>query len=141
MNTSAVAITASGITFGFSIKQNKNNEVLSFTSDVHAHFYTEQSWYKKAQADMHVLGHEQRHFDITELFARKFRMRIDTLKVSDNIRRELKQIHKSVLKEMSQMQDRYDDDTDFSRNFKAQAKWEIFINKELQKLSAYKSKE
>jgi hypothetical protein len=108
MKSSAVAITASGITFGFSIEQTDNNEVLSFTTAVHAYFYPEQSWYKKGRADIHILGHEQRYFDITELVSRKFRMRIKNLKVSNNINGELKQIHKSILKEMSQMQDNYD---------------------------------
>ena len=108
MKSSAVAITASGITFGFSIEQTDNNEVLSFTTAVHAYFYPEQSWYKKGRADIHILGHEQRHFDITELVSRKFRMRIKNLKVSNYINGELKQIHKSILKEMSQMQDTYD---------------------------------
>jgi hypothetical protein len=141
INLSAVAITVSGITFGFSVKQTDSNRVLSFTTDVHAHFYPEQSWYKKGQADTHVLGHEQLHFDITELFARKFRMRIKSVKVSNNVNRELKLIHKNILKEMSQMQDTYDYETNFSRNFEAQIKWNVFIKEELQKLSHYKSRE
>ena len=75
-NSSAVAITASGIIFGFSIKQTDKNKVVSFTTDVYAHFYPEQSWYKMKRANNHILQHEQLHFDITELYARKFRYRI-----------------------------------------------------------------
>ncbi|MEC3907426.1 DUF922 domain-containing protein [Tamlana sp. 2201CG12-4] len=136
---SAVAVTASGITFGFSIKQNSKNRVVGFTSNVFAHFYPEQSWYKPGQADTHVLGHEQLHFDITELFVRKFRYRISKLKASNSVSDELKKIHKSILKELSEFQDQYDNETNYSRNFETQVKWEVYVLQELQKLSKYKS--
>ena len=95
-NDSAVAITASGITFGFSIRQTDKKEVVSFSSEVHAHFYPEQSWYKIEQVDNHILGHEQLHFNITELFARKFRYRIGQVKLSNSVRVELKKIHNDI---------------------------------------------
>ena len=133
----AVAITASGITFGFSIKQT-DTQVVSFTTDVLAHFYPEQSWYKVDETDAHVLGHEQLHFDITELFARKFRHRISQLKTSNTISSELKKLHNTIKKELTSMHDDYDAETDFSRNVERQAKWEAQIAMELAKLSNYK---
>lgn len=136
---SAVAITASGITFGFSITQTDRDEVVSFSSEVHAHFYPEESWYKIERADDHILGHEQLHFDITELFARKFRYQISQLKLSNSIRRQLKKIHNDINSELSQMQKKYDKETDFSRNFEFQAKWKIFIDAELKRFSKFKS--
>ena len=45
-HVSAVATTASGITFGFSVSTS-DDQVVNFTSEVHAHFYPEKSWYKK----------------------------------------------------------------------------------------------
>lgn len=136
---SAAAVTASGITFGFSIRQTDKNQVVSFTSDVHAHFYPEQSWYKIEVADDHILGHEQLHFDITELYARKFRYRISQLNVSNSIRKQLKKIHNDINKELSQLQNKYDDETDYSRNYESQAKWRIFIEAQLEKFSKFKS--
>ena len=136
---SAVAITASGITFGFSITQTSNNNVVSFTSEVHAHFYPEQSWYKMSVANNHILGHEQLHFDITELFARKFRYRISQLDVSNSIRRQLNKIDKEINRALSQMQNKYDNETDYSRNFDFQSKWKNFIATELDKFSNFKS--
>ncbi len=137
-STSAVAITASGITFGFSVRTT-DDQVTSFTSDVYAHFYPEKSWYKKKQADTHVLGHEQLHFDITELHARKFRQRIDQIKVSNSVRNQLKTLHNTINKELSQMQNSYDSETNYSRNVEAQTKWKVYIAGELKKLSKYKS--
>lgn len=137
-NISAAAITASGISFGFSVKRT-DKQVISFKSNVETHFYPEQSWYKPGLADEHVLGHEQLHFDITELFARKFRQRISQLRVSNAIRGELKTLNETINKELATMQDTYDNETDYSRNFEQQAKWKVYIASELKKLSKYKS--
>tara|TARA_R110000868_G_scaffold37543_2_gene132711 strand:+ start:365 stop:907 length:543 start_codon:yes stop_codon:yes gene_type:complete len=138
-NTSAVALTASGITFGFSIRQTDDNRVLSFETDVNAHFYPEKSWYKSELADNHVLGHERLHFDITELHARKFRQAISKLKTSQTIKNELRQLHKSINKDLEVMQNAYDGETDYSRNVETQVKWQLFIINELEKLSEYKT--
>lgn len=136
-NVSAVAITASGLTFGFSIKET-DTKVVSFTTEVYAHFYPEKSWYKPNLADKHILGHEQLHFDITELHARKFRHQISLLKVSNTIKKDLNNLHVEINKALAAMQDSYDVETNHSRNVEAQAKWDIYIAKELEKLSIYK---
>lgn len=135
---SAAAVTASGITFGFSIKQ-ADDRVVSFQTEVNAHFYPEKSWVKSELADNHVLGHEQLHFNITELYARKFRQQISKLKTSQSIKTELRQLHKSINKDLEEMQNTYDAETNYSRSTDIQAKWELFITQELQKLSKYKS--
>ncbi len=137
---SAVAITASGISFGFSVKES-DSRVISFTTEVFCHFYPEQSWYKPDVADAHVLGHEQLHFDITELHARKFRHRISQLKLSNNIKKELRELNKAVNKELSLLQNKYDTESNYSRNFENQAKWKTYIAEELKKFSKYKSVE
>lgn len=137
----AAAITASGITFGFSIRQTDRNQVISFDADVHAHFYPEQSWYKVEVVDDHILSHEQLHFDITELYARKFRYRISQLKVSNNIRKQLKKIHNDINSELSSLQTQYDNETDYSRNYETQAKWQKSIKAELETFSKFKSED
>ncbi|MGB5419955.1 DUF922 domain-containing protein [Algibacter sp.] len=139
MSDAAVAITASGITFGFSITQTDSNDVVSFETDIHAHFYPEQSWFKAEQGDNHILKHEQLHFDITELHARKFRYRVSQLKLSNSIRKELKKINSEINSELAQMQNKYDSETDYSRNFESQTTWGTFMNAELAKYSNYKS--
>ncbi|MCF7560231.1 DUF922 domain-containing protein [Sabulilitoribacter multivorans] len=140
-NVSAVAITASGITFGFSITQTDSGKVVKFSTEVNAHFYPDQSWYKKELADNHVLGHEQLHFDITELYTRKFRQRISQLRTSNSIRQELKTLHNNIIKELETAQNTYDNETDYSRNYEAQAIWKSYIEAELKKVSRFKSRE
>ena len=139
-NIDAVALTASGITFGYSISRSET-EVFSFKTSVHSHFYPEKSWYKNSTADTYILGHEQLHFDITELHARKFRKRIEALKLNNNIKIELDKLHDVINKELAAMQDLYDDKTDYSRKPKEQLQWQKFIQEELKKLEAYKSKD
>lgn len=138
-NVSAVATTASGITFGFSVRE-KGARVISFATEVHAHFYPEQSWYKPEWANNHVLAHEQLHFDITELFARKFRKRISLLKTTNNVASRLRAIHKSINEELATFQNEYDSETDFSRNVAVQLQWDADIKRELKKLDHFKSK-
>ncbi len=134
----AVATTASGITFGYSLQQT-NNRIVGFSTEVFAHFYPQKSWYKKERATVHVLKHEQLHFDITELHARKFRKRIEELKLSNSIKKDLDALHIVINKELAKCQNTYDKETDFSRNFENQEKWRIYVKEELNKLSKYKA--
>lgn len=106
---------------------------------MHAHFYPGQSWYKPKLADNHVLSHEQFHFNITELYARKFRQRISLLETSNNIKKELNQLYKIIKMELGEMQNKYDNESNYSRDVENQAKWEVFVTSELEKLSKYKS--
>ncbi|WP_242205603.1 DUF922 domain-containing protein [Aestuariivivens insulae] len=131
------AVTASGITFGVSIKE-KGNRVIGFNTNVKAYFYPEQSWYKPEKATEHVLAHEQLHFDITELYARKFRKNIGELKVSNSIKKQLQDLHRTILKELEAAQEKYDSETNFSRHVENQLKWQNKVSAELEKLSSYK---
>jgi hypothetical protein len=137
-NKRAAAITASGITFGFSIKTS-GSQVINFTTEVYAHFYPEESWYKPELADSYILAHEQLHFDITELHARKFRQKIAQLKASNHVESDLKSLHKNSNRVLENMQVRYDKETNYSRNSEFQNKWKSYIDVELKTLSKYKS--
>ncbi len=138
-NRSEVALTASGITFGFSVNET-DNQIVDFKTEVTAHFYPDKSWYVKARGTDHILGHEQLHFDITELHARKFREQIDQLKVNNRIKAQLRSLHQTINKEMAVMQAKYDLETDHSINKVLQSQWNDVIRQELSNLDDYKSK-
>ncbi|WP_338733273.1 DUF922 domain-containing protein [Mangrovimonas cancribranchiae] len=133
----AVAVTASGIVFSFSVNTNNDN-VIGFKTEVKSQFYPNKSWYKKNQVDAHVLAHEQLHFDITELFARKFRKRISQVKISNKVRDRLNAIHETILKELANFQNQYDNETDYSRNKDKQLQWQKRVRDELKELSQFK---
>lgn len=139
-NHSAVAVTASGITFEFSVNET-DSRIVSFDAKVYAHFYPNKSWYVKKEGSDHILAHEQLHFDITELYARKFRKQIAQLKVTNNLKTELRALHSQINREVAIAQNTYDKESDNSVNREFQAKWATYVKQELAKLEAYKSKD
>lgn len=137
--TDAVAITASGITFCYSIKKT-TDKVYGFRTLVKAHFYPEQSWCKKEMVDAHILKHEQLHFDITELHARLFRQQITKLKPNLDLDNQLNQLHQGINEQLSLMQNSYDKETNHSINSDAQINWQESIARQLKTLEKFKSK-
>lgn len=133
----AVALTASGITFGYSISQS-SNRIVDFKTTVEAHFYPEKSWFKKLKADDYILSHEQLHFDITELHSRKFRKDISQLRISSRLKKQLDDLHAKHLKNLSEMQNKYDYETQHSIDTIKQQQWHLYIQMELEKLAYYR---
>jgi len=121
----AAATTASGITYRYSATGNRNDFEVKFKIDTH--FFPNKSWYNPALCDAVILSHEQLHFDISELFARKMRKRLNETSFSDNVKAEIRSIYKETLKELSDFQDRYDWETSFSRNREQQLRWNAQI--------------
>lgn len=134
----AIAVTASGITFGYSM-QKTDGKIISFNTQVFAHFYPDKSWVKLDKADNHILAHEQLHFDITELHVRKFKQKIANLEISQTLEKKLDILHKEANKAVAEMQNSYDSESDNSRNREEQTKWQSFVSMELQKLVNFKS--
>ncbi|MGJ8550790.1 DUF922 domain-containing protein [Winogradskyella wichelsiae] len=137
-NNDEVALTASGITFGFAVKTS-GNKIVDFSTTVYAQFYPSKSWYLKKKGTAHILGHEQLHFDITELYARQFRQQLLALKVNQKVKSQMKKLHASVNKALNEEQKRYDLETRHSMNLEKQKEWETNIQKELNKLKEFKS--
>lgn len=134
----AVALTASGITFGYSLKTS-GERIVDFSATVESHFYPNKSWYLKDKANVYILGHEQLHFDITELYARKFRQQLAKLKVNQNVKEQMNRMHTSINEAINETQRRYDLETNHSMNMEKQKEWEAFIERELQRLNQFKS--
>lgn len=109
--------------------------------NVEAVFFCNKSWKKTSWVNDEVLAHEQKHFDIVELFARKLRKSIQNRKYSSY--NELKIVSDSLYdvndKEMDVYQDMYDDETDASMNGEKQREWNKKIDTELGNYSAWKS--
>ncbi len=136
-NIDAAAITVSGITLDLFAKTTQT-KLIEFKAMIEARFYPDQSWYRKELASPFILAHEQLHFDITELFARKFRYQIDKTTFSIQIKKEIDKLNNVINTELKDMQEKYDQDSNFSRNRETQRKWQEFIQIELKKLSKYK---
>ncbi|WP_299125840.1 DUF922 domain-containing protein [uncultured Winogradskyella sp.] len=138
LESDAVALTASGITFGYSVKTS-GRRIIDFSTSVEAHFYPYKSWYLKEKGNDHILSHEQLHFDITELYARKFREQLKRLKVNQNLKDQMNRLHTAINEALNETQKRYDAQSEHSINSEMQKQWESFIAKELADLEQYKS--
>ncbi|NJB70522.1 hypothetical protein GGR42_000984 [Saonia flava] len=121
VGSNAAAVTASGITYSFSSLARGSEVEVEFK--VNTFFYPDKSWYKKEVCDDIILSHEQLHFDISELFARKFKKRLNELTFTLKIKEEVRTIYKDILKELSDFQELYDWETNFSRDTEKQLEW------------------
>ena len=119
------AVTASGISYEFSSLERDGYYEVEYT--VSTFFYPSQSWYRPQMCDDNVLSHEQLHFDIAELFARKMRRTIDSTRFTRNVKKEVNAIYTQILKELAAFQKQYDMETNYSMNREAQRRW----NKEI----------
>ena len=129
-NDRAAATTASGISYQFSTL-GSNGEI-EIDYEVSTFFYPNKSWYQPHLCDSVILSHEQLHFDISELFARKMRNRLATSKFTQNVKAEVKQIYREILEELEDFQNCYDDQTNFSRDLEQQLLWNAKIAEALE---------
>lgn len=133
-NAAEVAMTASSVEFNYHTRGNE----IGWT--VTAKYFPKLSWSnKQLQSDI-ILKHEQVHFDITELYARMFRKQLQENVHSTADIPTLKAIGKNIMKQWSQEENRYDQETNHSVNTAQQLKWEKDIQQRLDSLQEFASK-
>lgn len=115
------ATTASGLSYQFSTTQEDGKYELDYT--ISTFFYPDRSWYQPKICDEVILSHEQLHFDISELFARKMRNIMDKTTFTKNVKAEVKAIYRQINKELAEFQQVYDNETNYSRNIEQQLSW------------------
>jgi len=126
----ASAITASGISYSFSTYFDSGEMKVDY--QVQAFFYPTKSWYRPSLCTDIILAHEQLHFDISELFARKMSREMVQTKFTKNVKAEVKSIYRKTLRDLNDFQNKYDGQTDFSRNRLEQERWILEIEKALE---------
>jgi len=78
--------------------------------------------------------HEQGHFDITEIYARKLDNALREYNFNPKrFKTDLDEIYKDIMEEKEELQNQYDLETDYSRSKEKQAEWLKKIQKELAK--------
>ncbi len=119
------ALTSSGIEFGYHY-----NEREGFSWHIACLFDKTKSWVRVK--DDYILAHEQGHFDITEIFARRLNKALKEYRFNENrMQKDVPAIYQSVMKEQAGMENQYDDETDNSRKKDKQAEWLKKIRNEL----------
>lgn len=121
------ALTFSGIECKYTFTDT------SFTHNVAAFFIRKQSW-KMSWADNIALKHEQVHFDISEVFARRLKNELAKLKPNrETVKKIVADLVKKIIDEKEDMQNQYDEETNFGRKNSLQQKWQQKIKMLLQK--------
>ena len=95
----------------------------------------EGSWKRMGYGDEAILRHEQAHFDIAELYARKLRSRLAARKPLNN--RDAYNLYVEILNELTLMQADYDQQTVHGSLRDAQAKWESDIQVAMEKFAEW----
>jgi superfamily I DNA and/or RNA helicase len=112
----AAASTSTSIKFDYHVRNNH------FTYSVACNFSKEKSWGRFRTN--YILAHEQGHFDIAEIFARKLNKALENYSFRrKSYKKDLDEIYTSVIKEKDLFQQQYDDETDYSRNKTLQQQW------------------
>jgi hypothetical protein len=84
-----------------------------------------------------VLFHERRHFDITEIVARRMRKYLSEITITQTNIQSVYNKLGEMGKEIKIMNAKYDSETDHSRVYEAQLKWNDYIASELKGLEKY----
>jgi len=121
------AMTTAGI--GYGIRYGEK----SFSYTVDCYFLCKSSW--TMTDSVTVLAHEQGHFDISELFARKMRKAFSAYVYNfATVSGDLRKIQLEMIRLREEMNNLYDKETDYSRDKKQQQHWSNKIRAELDKL-------
>lgn len=128
------AMTDSGLSIAFSC-DGKVSEVV-----IGCYFTPGKSWTKVTDNDR-LLAHEQLHFDITELFARKLRSRLSALGTDcERVNKEIGRLYDHNYDDYMKYQQRYDKETRHSIEEAEQKRWEKKVADELRQLEEFSSK-
>jgi hypothetical protein len=125
------------VTTAIYIYQKENNGQLMFY--VEGILLKSKSFMKEETP--YTLRHEQLHFDICELYARKLRQKIsqkDFTKVRDLVG-EIQKIYDKTSADWHKEEEKYDNDTQHGINAAKQQLWNDTIAKQLQDLEAFAS--
>lgn len=129
--TSGFSVAASTCGFGFD-GMIRGHEILV---NVYVRFYCNDSWKNPNYTMDDVLQHEQLHFDICELYGRKFYHGIVKLRGDDQLtEKSLKDLYDSLIKEYDAFQDLYDEETGHSTRTAKQDEWNENIVNQLNSL-------
>jgi len=123
-SSDAAAITSTALGLEYHVRNN------ALTYKITCKFSKTRSW-GKYKTD-YILEHEQGHFDITEIFARKLENALREYDFNPKkFKNDLDQIYREIMEKKEELQNQYDVETDYSRNKEKQAEWLKKIQREL----------
>lgn len=126
----AAATTSTSLSIDYHIKDGQ------FSYTIRSWFSRTKSW-GRHKTD-YILAHEQGHFDIAEVYARKLHQRMSAYHFSkQHYPKELDRIYKEVADEKAAVQQQYDRETRHSIDEIKQAEWLKKISRMLEELKEF----
>ncbi len=126
----AAASTTTYLMISYTIGNN------NFSYRIESKFSKTRSW--GLHKTPYILRHEQGHFDIAEVFARKLHKKMSEYSFNKKTYpKDLKKIYQDILDEKEELQNRYDRETNHSINKEKQEEWNKKIEKLLDEYKAY----
>ena len=107
--------------------------------EVLAYFYPQESYFKPQVDSVYILAHEQLHFDLTELYARKFFKAISTeLDPEQDLNTQISYLYEKIQRAHRLRQDAFDAEVYASPD--QHEKWREEVDRELAGMSAFAEK-
>lgn len=129
-NSDAAASTTTYLKVSYDISSS------GFSYKIESKFSKSRSW--GLHKTDYILSHEQGHFDIAEVFARKLHQKLSAYKFNrKTYDKDLSKIYEEVTQEKEETQNAYDKETRHSINKEKQAEWLKKIEKMLEELKEY----
>lgn len=103
-------------------------------------FNEDKSWKDVKRINNYVLLHEQKHFDVAEVFSRKLRKEVaEKIKTGNDFDKYFQTIYNRILKEYQDFQKAYDGDTQNGIVEEKQSEYNRIIAEELENYKSYKA--
>lgn len=135
--TNVVAYTNCGWVYSVVKSSNPKSPV---TIKIETVFNEDRSWKDTKKINDYVLGHEQKHFDIAEIFARKLRKEVqEKIKTSGDFNKNFQGIYNRLSNDYRKFQILYDKDTKNGMDEVKQVEYDRSITEELENFKIYKA--
>jgi len=123
-NSDAVASTSTSLGIAYQVEHGQ------LTYSITCNFSKNKSW--GLLRTNYILSHEQGHFDITEICARRLYKALQEYQFNrKTYRDDINTIYQEIVSQKEAMQAAYDEESDHSRNRKVQYEWLQKINQML----------
>lgn len=114
-----------------------------FSGSVQAAFDPTRSWVRDpATLTPKLLHHEQLHFDITEVYARRLRQKLTSVNIPcAQLGPTFERLSQAVYADWEKAESQYDTDTNHGLKPAQQAQWDAQVQQQLTELAAFADKE
>ena len=129
------AQTQSGVKYSYRWQSSYSKAIYTF--EVFSYYDKSLSWVKRGKLTPELLAHEQLHFDISELHARKLKQSVTKATFTKRYKSEINKLFKENQTARETMQERYDRETEHMKNYKIQLEWQKYVDEELKRLEIY----